>query len=84
MNVYNLYLTKNFALRILSALQESDLVNLEFDREVLPALENIFLEELVPSGPLQQIIEQFVSARCLYGHPTIVVSQWIIGENMSW
>jgi hypothetical protein len=44
--------------------------------EVLPILQNIFLEELQPSGPVQEGIGQFVAARRLSGHP-ITVSSWV-------
>ena len=80
--VKNLYLSKSFALRIASALQEL-VEDLEWGAEVLPALQNIFLEEFLPSGPVQQAIYQFVNARQLSGH-AIVVSQWVIEENMLW
>jgi hypothetical protein len=40
--------------------------------EVLPALQNIFLEKLRPSGPVQEGIRQFVAARQVTGHPTAV------------
>jgi hypothetical protein len=80
--VKNLYLSKNFALRIASALQEL-VEDLEWGAEVLSALQNIFLEEFPPSGPVQQAIDQLVNARQLSG-PPLVVSQWVIEENMLW
>ena len=43
--------------------------------EVLPALENIFLEELEPSGPVREGIEQFVATRQVLSHP-VTVSRW--------
>jgi hypothetical protein len=51
--VKNLYLSKEFSPSIAAALQ--DLVG---DRiiEVLPSLQNIFVEGLKPSGPFQEII----------------------------
>jgi hypothetical protein len=78
--VKNLYLSKEFALRLAPALQE--LVG-ERATEVLPALQNLFLVDLRPSDPVQQAIEQFVYARRLFGHP-IAVSQWVVGENEQW
>ena len=68
----NLYLSEKFVLRIAPALQE-----LIGGRkiEVMPALENIFLEGLQPSGPGQEGIVKFVAARQLSGHP-ITVSIW--------
>jgi hypothetical protein len=43
--------------------------------EVLPALETLFLEEPLPSGPVWNTVEQFVASRQFAGHP-IVVSRW--------
>ena len=70
--VKNLYLSEEFAPRIVPALQE-----LVGGRtiEVLPILENIFLKGLQPSGPLQKGIEKFVAARQLTSHP-VAVSHW--------
>ena len=70
--VENLHLCKEFGPRIVTALQE-----LAGSRttEVLPILQNIFLEEVQPSGPGQEDIRKFVSARELSGHP-ITVSHW--------
>jgi hypothetical protein len=42
--------------------------------EVLPALQNLFLQELEPSGPIQKALGQFV-ARQLSGLP-VVVHSW--------
>jgi hypothetical protein len=70
--VTNLFVCKEFAHCIAPALQE--LVR-ERVVVVLPALENLFLEELQPSGPVQEAIGQFVAARRLLGHP-VAVSNW--------
>jgi hypothetical protein len=70
--VKNLYVSKKFVRCIAPALQE--LVG-ERVTYVLPALENIFLGELLPSGPVQEAIGQFVAARQLLGHP-VTVSHW--------
>ena len=70
--VKNLYLSKEFALHIVPALQELDGGR---TTEVLPALENIFLERLEPSGPVQEGVGQFVATRQVTGHP-IAVSRW--------
>ena len=70
--VKNLYLGVEFATRIVSVLQE--LVGSR-TTEVLPTLQNIFLEELQPSGPVQKGIQQFVAARQATSHP-IAVSLW--------
>ena len=62
-SVRNLYLSKAF---IVPALQE-------FLRgtvtDALPALESLFVDNLESSGPVQEVIEQFVAARQLIGHP---------------
>jgi hypothetical protein len=70
--VKNLYVSKESAQCIAPALQ-----NLVGERVtgVLPALKSLFLEELQPSGPAQEAIEQFVAARQLLGHP-VAVSRW--------
>ena len=70
--VKNLYLSEQFALRIGPALQE-----LAEGRtaEVLPALQNIFLKGLQPSGPVQEGIRQFVASRQVTSRP-IAVSRW--------
>jgi hypothetical protein len=70
--VKNLYIIKEFAQCVAPALQK-----LVGDRatDMLPSLENIFLEELEPSGPIQEGIGKFVAARQLSGRP-ITVSLW--------
>ena len=70
--VKNLYLSKEFAPRIVAALQE--LVGGR-TTEVLPTLQNIFLENHRPSGPVHEGIGKFVAARKLSGH-SITVSLW--------
>ena len=71
-SVKNLYLCKEFARCIVPALQEL----VEGRRtEVLPALENIFLEGLESSGPVEKGIGQFVAMREVTGHP-IAVTRW--------
>ena len=74
--VKNLYLGVEFAPRIVPALQE--LVG-GGATEVLPILQNIFLEELQSSGPVQEGIQQFVAARQVTSHP-ITVSRWDSAE----
>ena len=68
-SVKNLYLSEEIARRIVPALQE-----LVGDRatEVLPALQNIFLEEGQQSGPVQEGIQQVVAVRQAAGHPIAV------------
>jgi hypothetical protein len=70
--VKDFYISSILIPRIAPALQE--LVG-ERVTEVLPALQTLFLEEPLPSGPVQEAIGQFVAARQLSGHP-IVVSRW--------
>ena len=70
--VRNLYLSKEIARRIVPSLQE--LVGAR-TREVLPSLQNIFLEELEQSGPVQEGIGKIAAARQLSGYP-IAVSLW--------
>jgi hypothetical protein len=67
--VKRLYLTKKFTLHIAHALQE--LVG-ERVMEVLPVLENILIEEFQPSGPVYEVIREFVAARQLAGHSIII------------
>jgi hypothetical protein len=71
-SVKNLYLSKEFAPRIAPVLQE--LVG-GGTTELLPTLQNIFTEELEPSGPVQEAIGTFIAARRFSGHP-IAVSRW--------
>jgi hypothetical protein len=70
--VKNLYLSKEFAPGIVATLQE--LVGGRMT-EVLPSLQNIFVEGLEPSGAFQENIGRFVAARRLSGHP-IAISDW--------
>ena len=70
--VKNLHLSKEIVPRIAPALQE--LVG-NRTTEVLPTLQNIFLEEVEPAGRVQEDIGRFVAARQLSGH-TITVSHW--------
>jgi hypothetical protein len=70
--VKNLYLSMEFASLIGPALQK--LVGSRAT-EVLPALKNIFLAGLQPSGRVQEGIRQFVATRQVTGDP-IAVSRW--------
>jgi hypothetical protein len=70
--VKNLHLCKEFTPRIAPVLEE--LIGAR-TTEVLPALQNIYLEELQQSGPVQGGIGTFVAARQLSGHP-VTVSRW--------
>ena len=70
--VKNLYLSREFAADIAAALR-----GLVGDRltEVLPSLQNIYVEGLEPPGHFQENIGQFVAARQLFGHP-ITIFDW--------
>jgi hypothetical protein len=70
--VKNLHLSKEFAPRIVPALQE--LIGGR-TTEVLPTLQNILLEEFQQSVPVQDAIRTFVAARQLSNHP-VTVSRW--------
>jgi hypothetical protein len=70
--VKNLYLSKEFAPGIAATLRE--LVGARIT-EVLPSLQNIFVEGLEPSERLQESVGQFVAARQLSDHP-IAISVW--------
>jgi hypothetical protein len=71
-DVKNLYLSEELASRIAPALQE--LVGGR-TTEVLPALQNLYLDGLQPSGPVQEGIQQFVAARQVTSHP-LTIAHW--------
>ena len=71
-SVMNLYLSGQVLPHIVPALQEFIGAG---TMQVLPTLQNIFLEELQPSGPVQEGVGKFVSTRQVTGHP-IAVSHW--------
>ena len=70
--VKDLYLSKQFTPRIAPALHE---LTGGRTTEVLPTLQNIFLEGLQPSEPVHEGIGQFISARQLSNRP-VAVSVW--------
>jgi hypothetical protein len=70
--VKDLYLSQEFVPRIAPALQE--LVEGRA-MEVLPAPQNLFLEVLQLSEPVEKAVGRLVAARQLSGHP-IAVSPW--------
>ncbi|KAI9458972.1 hypothetical protein F5148DRAFT_1287275 [Russula earlei] len=70
--VKDLYLSKGVALRLEHALQELDW---ERVAEVLPALQNIFVEDLEPSGLDQADLGKLVAARQLSSHP-VAIHRW--------
>jgi hypothetical protein len=67
--VKNLHIAEDFVPCVVSALQE--LVGGR-TMEVLPTLQNLFLEGLKPSGPVQEGIGRFVAARQAVNHPIAV------------
>jgi len=71
--VGNLYLSEALAMCVAPALQE--LVGNGVTTQVLPALENLFIEKYQPSGPINEAIGGFVTARELSGHP-VTVQSW--------
>ena len=70
--VKNLYLSDKFASLIIPALQE---LTGGSTAEVLPSLQNIFLEELQPSGTVQASIQQFAAMQQVTSHH-IAVARW--------
>ena len=74
----NLYLSKEFAPGVAVALQE--LVGGRI-ADVLLSLQNIFIEGLEPSGPLQENIGEFVTARQLSSRP-VAISDWDNDSDM--
>ena len=70
--VKNLYLSKQFSPRIALALHE---LTGGRTTEVLPVLEHVLLEGFRPSEPVEEGLEQFISARRLTKHP-VVISVW--------
>jgi len=70
--VKDLYLSEECVLRIAPALQE--LVGGR-TAEVLPTLQNIFLEGFQPSRLLHEGVEKFLAARRITSHP-VAVSRW--------
>jgi len=79
--VKNLYLSQKIALRIAPALQ-----GLASDKrltEELPALQNIFLADLEPTGSVQQAINYFAYTRWISGQP-VAVFRWEVEKNMRW
>ncbi len=73
-DVKDLYLSKEFAPRIAPTLQE---LTGGRTTDVLPTVQNLFIEEFQPSGSDQEIegIEQFISARQLTNRP-VAISVW--------
>jgi hypothetical protein len=72
--VQSLYVSKNMVLPVVAALQDLRVAGATAV-EVLPALLNLSLEGLEPSGPVQEAIKSFVAARQLSDHP-IAIQRW--------
>jgi hypothetical protein len=77
--VKDLCVSRKFALRVALALQELSLERAT-EAEVLPALHNLFIEGLEPSGPMQEAVEQFVATRQLAGRP-VAVRPWTASRS---
>jgi len=73
-SVKDLYLSKGIAPSLV-AVQQRLIGDTGRIAEVLPSLQNIFVEGLESSGPLQENIGRFVTARQLSGHP-IAIFVW--------
>jgi hypothetical protein len=78
--VKNLYLSKDFSRGIAAALKELTGTRIT---EVLPSLQNIFVQELEPLGPFQENIGHFVAPRQLSDH-RITVSNWANWDEDFW
>ena len=66
-------LSKEFTPGIAAALQE--LVGVRII-EMLPSLQNIFVEGIAPLGPFLEYFEQFITARQLSGHPVAISARY--------
>ena len=67
--IKNLDLSKEVARRVAPVLKE---LAREQVTEVFPALQNLFLNGLQLSGPVEEVVGQFVAARELSGHPLTI------------
>jgi len=70
--VKNLYLSNELMPSIMHALNE---LSGESVTEVLPALQDIFVEGFKPGEHIQEAIKPFIAARQLFGHP-VAVHDW--------
>lgn len=75
--VKDLYLPKQVALRVAPFLQE---ISGETTLEVLPALQNLFLEESQVSEPIQEATGKFVAQRQLNDRH-VAIHDWERGED---
>jgi hypothetical protein len=69
--VRNLYVAKQFVSFVTAALRE---LTGERTMEVLPVMNNLFLEGFKASGLVRQAIRPIVSARQLSNHPIVIHS----------
>ncbi len=70
----DLYLDKQFVPHVALALKDI-IRGAGIVTEELPALQRLVVEELPTSGPVQEVIGQFVAARQLSGRP-VAVHSW--------
>ena len=70
----NLYLSEKFVPHIALALAGDDGTT-----ELLPTLQNIYLDWFQPSGPVHEAIGKFVATRQVTIHPLQIVSGTAIG-----
>ena len=75
--VKNLYLSKQFAPHVVSALQE---ITGDGTTAVLSTLENLYLEGFEPSESVEEGIERFISARQLTNRP-LAISVWEVDSR---
>jgi len=75
-NVKNLHLSEEVAPCIAPALQG---LSGEQVKEVLPALQDLFLDASQPSGPVQEALREFISTRQLSGRP-VAIHLWEKGK----
>ena len=68
-SVKNLHLSEDVAPLVVPALQE---LTEERVTDVLPALQNLYIDLFQTSGPIQEGVGQFVAARQLSNHPVTV------------
>jgi hypothetical protein len=70
--VQSLFVSERFVHRVAAALKE---VTGEMAMEVLPALNSLSLEGLQPSGPVQDAMKSFATARQSTNHP-VAIQPW--------
>jgi len=76
----SMYLTQGLAVRVAPALQELTGAGIT---EVLPLLQNIFVERLDSLGPVKVALRQFVAARQLLSGKPVDVQCWVSGESIN-